>query len=96
MTIKETINNVLHANENAEKVKREAKRAHRNAVIGTTGIISTAIGSIVLHYKWTNKIKALQDVRDDDLNAKIKDLEEQCIALEAEVLRMRGESNNDN
>lgn len=82
MTIQETINNVLHANENAEKAKREAKRARRNAAMGAGGIVTSAIASIALHYRWTNKIKALQDSKNADLMAKINALQGKIDALE--------------
>lgn len=84
MTIKETINNVLHANENAEKAKREAKRARRNAMIGAECTISSIVISITAHCAWSRKIKARQKMTEDELMMKLRKLQEKVDTIEKE------------
>lgn len=85
MTIRETINNVLNANENAEKAKREAKRARRNAMLGVQGVVSTITVSVLMHLRWSRKVEELHNMRTDELVAKINSLETKINELEGGV-----------
>lgn len=86
MTIRETINNVLNANENAEKAKREAKRARRNAMLGVQGVVSTITVSVLMHLRWSRKVEELHNMQTDELVAKINSLETKINELEGGVI----------
>lgn len=82
MNIKETIENVLHANENA-KLRREAEeRARRNAILGCTGVAATGVVSIVLSHSWRKRLEKISLGKEEALMDRITDLEKRISALE--------------
>lgn len=85
MDIKETINNVLHANENAKLRKEAEKRARRNAIMGCTGVAATGIASIVLSHNWRKRFEKVSLGKEEALMDRISDLEDRISALEPNV-----------
>lgn len=86
MDIKETINNVLHANENAKLRKEAEERARRNAILGCTGVAATGIVSIALSYGWRKRFEKISLGKEETLMGRITDLEKRISALEPNVV----------
>lgn len=82
MNIKETIENVLHANENAKLRKEAEERARRNAIMGCTGVAATGVVSIVLSHSWRKRFEKLSLGKEEALMNRITELEERISALE--------------
>lgn len=64
--VKDTANNVAHANSNARKAKEAEKRARRNAVAGGVGILGIGIIAIVDRISWNKRYKKIMANKEKD------------------------------
>lgn len=94
MNIKVTVDNVLHANENALAKKRAEDRAKRNAIIGASTTAGVGLTGFITTKIWkrryvfvSKKYHAL-----DDRMARMESLLDQ---YEAELTKLKEEKNND-
>lgn len=94
MNIKMTVDNVLHANENAAARKLAEDRAKRNAIIGVSTTASVGLTGFVTTKIWKRRymfVSKKYHALDERMN-RMEDLLDQ---YELELKKLKEEKNND-